>query len=232
MPHKFSQPKPKMNAVKLARTLYLDMCRQHLVPGDQLDTERNLASHYEVARGTVRAALAILIKRGVLSHQHGRGTFLEQVLTQPRSEFANLTSPVQLMEVREAIEPVLVKMAVKHATMQDLEKLQAASEKLFEQTEAVGFSAADERFHFAIAEACGNPLMIWVYQQINDIRHHDMWRRSRRLILDEQNIAFYNQQHSQLIDAIFNRDVQKAGEVMSQHLDKARDDLLFESKSH
>jgi DNA-binding GntR family transcriptional regulator len=47
-----------------------------LKPGARLRAERELAEHYGVSYGTIRRAMEVLRKRGLITTIHGRGTFV------------------------------------------------------------------------------------------------------------------------------------------------------------
>ena len=47
-----------------------------LASGTRLRAERDLATHYGVAYGTVRRAMELLRERGLIVTIHGRGTFV------------------------------------------------------------------------------------------------------------------------------------------------------------
>jgi DNA-binding LacI/PurR family transcriptional regulator len=51
---------------------------RHLMPGDIIPTEAELAVRYGVSVGTVRRALLQLVDQGILYRQPGRGTFLTE----------------------------------------------------------------------------------------------------------------------------------------------------------
>jgi len=53
-------------------------------------------------------------------------------------------------------------------------------------------------FHQLISEATRNPLMVWVYRQINAVRTHDQWTAMKDKVLTPERIAEYNQQHEAL----------------------------------
>jgi DNA-binding FadR family transcriptional regulator len=142
------------------------------------------------------------------------------------SQFADTTSPMQLMQVRNMLEPIIVDLAVHHAAGRDLEQLRMALERVEAARTAEQFSIADEAFHQSIAEACGNPLMIWIYEQVNEVRRHELWRASRGEVLSQQNMTQYNAHHRALFEAISQRDAQAAKAHMMEHLSKAREDLV------
>ncbi len=195
--------------------------------GQRLPAERDLATHYGASRATVREALRQLETEGLVIRKVGSGTFVNWPSAHLGGDIANITSPLELMEVREAIEPHLARMAVVHASAKELDLL----EKTLHELEAcegdqVAFSNADERFHLALAEATGNPLMVWIYGQINDVRCHDQWTDMKQKVLSKDAIDVYNHQHRALVTAIRKRDVEAALAVVSDHLEQARRDLM------
>ncbi|MGI9416719.1 MAG: FadR/GntR family transcriptional regulator [Geminicoccaceae bacterium] len=194
--------------------------------GQRLPAERDLAAHFGASRTTVREALGQLEMEGMVIRKVGSGTFVNRPTARFSGEIADVTSPLELMEVREAIEPHLARLAVVHASAKDLDLL----EKTLGELEAsagdqAAFSSADERFHLALAEATGNPLMVWIYGQINDVRCHEQWTDMKRKVLNDEAIAIYNRQHKALLQAIRKRDADAASAVVGEHLEQARRDL-------
>ena len=195
--------------------------------GQRLPAERALAEHYSTSRTTVREALAKLEADGLVVRKVGSGTFVHWPTGRFSGDIAHVTSPLELMEVREAIEPHLAKMAVGHASANDLDLLEDTLLELEScNGDQAAFSSADERFHLALAEATGNPLMAWIYSQINDVRCDDQWNVMKGKVLSKQAIAVYNRQHRRLVEAIRRRDAEAAIAVVNEHLQKARDDLI------
>lgn len=195
--------------------------------GQRLPAERDLAAHYGASRATVREALGQLETEGLVIRKVGSGTFVNWPTAHLGGDIADVTSPLELMEVREAIEPHLARMAVVHASAKDLDLL----EKTLNELEAcegdqAAFSGADERFHLALAEATGNPLMVWIYGQINDVRCHDQWTDMKLKVLSNDAIEVYNHQHRALVTAIRKRDADAAVAVVGDHLEQARRDLV------
>jgi DNA-binding FadR family transcriptional regulator len=195
--------------------------------GQRLPAERHLAEHFGTSRSTVREALRQLEEMDLVTRRIGSGTFVNRPAEPGEGHVAENTSPLELIEVRQAVEPHMARMAVAHATARDLEALADALAVL----ESCGadrelFSSADERFHVALAEATDNPLMIWLYRQINAVRGHAQWGEMKRKILTRDNIDLYNAQHRALYEAIRRRDIEAAVRCVDEHLDKARRDLL------
>jgi DNA-binding FadR family transcriptional regulator len=201
--------------------------RRHVYrANERLPAERELALHYDVSRGTLRSALSLLEQQGLVIRKVGSGTFVRAQSETKASQFADATSPMQLMQVRNMLEPAIVDLAVHHAAGRDLEQLRTALERVEATRTAEQFSIADEAFHQAIAQACGNPLMMWIYEQVNEVRRHELWRASRGKVLTAENMAQYNAHHRALFEAISHRNAQQAKSCMAEHLNKARQDLI------
>ncbi len=195
--------------------------------GERLPAERDLAIHFEASRSTVREALRRLEEMGLVSRRIGSGTFVNYRPALGEENIAEVTSPIELIDVRLAIEPQMARLVVVNATARDLERMGEALKRV----QACGadreyFSRADEKFHLTLAECTRNPLMVWLYRQINDVRGHALWDAMKDKILTEARIAEYNRQHRELYEALCNRDVDAAVEVITAHLEKARRDLL------
>jgi len=77
---------PEVQVTKLSRisdTIIADIESGTLRVGDQLPSEEKLATHYRVSVGTVQKALARLANSGVVSREHGRGTFVSRTTVAP-----------------------------------------------------------------------------------------------------------------------------------------------------
>ena len=195
--------------------------------GERLPAERDLAEHFEASRSTVREALRRLEESHLVTRRIGSGTFINHRPAFDQSDIAEMTSPFELIEVRLAVEPQMARLAVVNATQRDLERLGEALGRV----EASGgdrerFSRADEQFHLMLAECTRNPLMVWLYRQINDVRCHALWDGMKDKILTADRIAEYNRQHRGFYDALCKRDVDAAARIIAAHLDQARRDLL------
>lgn len=67
-----STPLPEL----VAQALREQIAGGALLPGQRLPSEPELASAYRVSRNTLRDALGVLVKEGLIVRRHGRGTFV------------------------------------------------------------------------------------------------------------------------------------------------------------
>ena len=213
-------------ATNIAMVLRKEILEGRYSYGDRLPAERSLADLFRASRGTVREALRRLEDTNLVTRRVGSGTFVNYRHRPDHEHVAEETSPLELIEVRIAVEPHIVRLAVTNASERDLNALRDALENVVRAGEPESFSRADEAFHLALAECSKNPVMRWLYQHINDVRSHSQWRARRDKILTPERIERYNADHRALLEAVEARDIRRAVDTMREHLERARADLL------
>jgi GntR family transcriptional regulator len=83
-----------------------------LLPGQRLPSEPEFAATYRVSRNTLRDALGILTKEGLVVRRHGRGTFVNQAAERAlHGGLAELTSTSELIR-RHGYVPGTVGLSV------------------------------------------------------------------------------------------------------------------------
>ena len=198
----------------------------------RLPAERELAEFFTASRGTIRTALNQLEELGLLARRVGSGTFViyrgnTDLVDDNGRDITEITSPLELIESRMAVEPHMVKLATLNASSRDIERVHSALTNLENcETEYDGFSKYDEQFHTNLAIASHNRLILWFYRKLSEVRSHSQWRGMRELIINRENIKIYNSQHRAIYEALLNRDIDAAETAMIRHLEKARDDLI------
>ncbi|MDA0218959.1 MAG: FadR/GntR family transcriptional regulator [Proteobacteria bacterium] len=196
------------------------------VNGERLPAERQLAMALSSSRTTVREALRILENGKLVSRRVGSGTFVTFRPEEAEEDVAEITSPLELVEVRLAVEPHMVRLATLHATLRDLERIEEALGALSDiGINAEAFTKWDRTFHQTIAEATRNPLLISIYRQINHVRGHRQWNSMKDKVLTPESIAAYNLQHRAIYDALRARDADTAVDLVRDHLIAARNQL-------
>ncbi len=195
--------------------------------GEKLPAERQLAEAFGTSRTTVRMALDQLEQERLVTRRVGSGTFVNFRAAGEKDDVAELTSPLELIEVRLALEPHMTRLAVLNATARDVDRLSDLLERMPQaSTDAESFTQWDEAFHLAIAECSRNPLLVSLYRQINDVRTHSQWNEMKDKVLTPQRIADYNHEHLSLFEAIRSRDIESAVAIIINHLNRARRQLM------
>jgi DNA-binding FadR family transcriptional regulator len=199
--------------------------------GERIPTERALAVAFGTSRATLREALRVLEQNGLIRRQVGSGTF---VIYQPAEEtgpasedVAEITSPLELIDVRAALEPQMVRLAVLTMTIKDIGGLEEALAGMEAAgTDAERFTHWDRQFHQRIADGTRNPLMAALYRQINHVRGQTQWRTIKSAVLTIERIQHYNQLHREIYNAIRGHDAETASRVIESHMEAARNDLM------
>jgi DNA-binding FadR family transcriptional regulator len=220
-------PAQSRTAAVIAAQLRAAILNGAYILGDRLPPERDIARQLGASRSTVRNALQLLEDDELVTRKPGSGTYVAQNARSAADDVAEITSPLELVEVRAALEPRMVRLAVLNAKPRDLDRLWEALEEL-ERTgsDADRFSRCDQQLHLALARATHNPLIVWIYQQVNRIRSHPHWVAVQPKVLTVQRIAAYNAEHRALVEAISVRDGEQAAQIMQAHLQAARQHLL------
>ena len=197
--------------------------------GDKLPPERDLATSFGSARSTVRKALDQLEIEGMVTRKVGSGTFVtyQEAVRGTTGVISDLISPLQLIEARSAIEPYIAWLAAVHATQRDLE----AMKQVLIALEGSGddkdkFTRLDAEFHLSIARCARNPLLLQIYEHVNDVRGHALWGVMKDKILSKEQMDAYNVQHRAIYEAIKSRNTQTVSGIIRDHLEKARQDLV------
>ena len=194
---------------------------------DRLPSERSLAEHYGTSRGTIRAALRRLQEWNMVYRQVGSGTFVIYDSSLGEKTISDITSPLELIDVRMGIETQIVRLAVANATLVDIDHLEQSLNQVENiNNESSAFSKADMAFHLALANCSRNRLMVWLYKLINEIRGHAQWSAMKDKILTPDRIKEYNAHHRELFYSISSRNLTRSIETIKEHLERARKDLV------
>ncbi len=211
-----AQPPVRRNtgAAGVIRAIKRDILGGAYDYNEKLPAERDLATRFGVARGTVRSALMELERIHLVRRKVGSGSYVIYDKHFKRRDIADQTSPLELIEARLAIEPSIVRLAISNATRRDLDNLEATLQQL------------DESFHLALSRCSRNPLLIWIYERISSIRNHNRREAGTDRALSTAAVEAYNRQHGDLVAAIRQRNQDLAARIIAEHLERARSDLL------
>src|SRR5882757_1687728 len=120
---------PKLVANDIATALKKRISSGEWIENGRMPPERDLASEFGVARNTVRRAVSFLEDDGTVVRHVGRGTFL--TATNPSSMAAVVgrmegTSPADMMEIRQLLEPAAAAFAATNASAMELNAVREA----------------------------------------------------------------------------------------------------------
>ncbi|WP_051791195.1 GntR family transcriptional regulator [Amycolatopsis jejuensis] len=172
-----------------------------LAPGTPI-SEQGLAKEYGMSPTPVRDAIQRLRQEGLITRRSAVG-FEVAPMT-----FADIR---QLAELRWAIESAIVTLAIDRAKPEDVDALRPLAVASQEPMEGAERVAMNRKFHLAVAELAGNPRLVTALGQALDSSS-----RFFHLGIDGLPPDKMTGTHLDILDAIRDRDVEKARDLVER----------------
>jgi len=195
----------------------LDAVRTAILAGDLAAGEtlrqEDLAERLGVSRMPVREAI---------KHLHVEG--LVEVLPSRRVRVAALSRGEieDIYDMRAALEPVAVRLAVPRLTRAQLRDAAYALEAAADEEDAETFGVRNAAFHLSLMNACERPRLLAEIASLLDLS--DRYQRAA-LRADEHN-ARVRAEHAALLDAARAGDAETAARLTEEHVRGAGARLL------
>ena len=200
-----------------------------LKPGDKLPSERELAEMLQVSRSSIRDAIRSLELMGLVEPRQGAGTIVrERPADSSINPFANALKRRQelvseLLDFRKMLEPPLAARAAAHASPDELSEM----EEILQRQEAkmsLGEPAIaeDAEFHYSIALASGNSVVLKVLDILMDLLRDTRERSLQLPGRQPKSLAG----HRRILGAIKRRDAEAAKSAMRRHIEDIEEIVL------
>jgi len=147
-------------------------------PGDKLPNERDLAKMFHTGRATVRDALLIAQKDGLIDRKIGSGTYLSEQasrIIEIRDAQVEVSSEKpasfhDILEARIIIEPTVAALAAEHHDLDDLARMHIALRGIREANIWLEFKESLYGLFLEIYRASGNSLLLGTFERIVEAR--------------------------------------------------------------
>jgi len=186
-----------------------------LQPGEAL-SETRISKAMGISRTPVREALQQLASEGVVQIIPGRAITVAAPSVQ---------EVLEIVHIRELLEPELVRLAAEALPAEALEILQQAMiemEQAAQSANRAAWSKADTVFHETLSNFCPNRLLGQLVLQARNRAHHTA--------IDEQTtdsrILECTKEHRQVVDAVINRNAETAENLMREHIKMLRQSMF------
>jgi DNA-binding GntR family transcriptional regulator len=189
-----------------------------LKPGERV-VETRIARELSVSQAPVREAILELEQMGLITIRPYQGAFVREPSHKDIKESYLLRA---LLEGEAAREACLV------ITPEELEELSDVFESMQDiakKGDIQQYISQDILFHQRIMEIAGNRLMMKVWQQI-----HMANTTFITLNVTKRDVMDIAGSHGIILDALRNRQCEKAQEIMRNHLHEVMDDVLKQMK--
>ncbi|PLX92136.1 MAG: FadR family transcriptional regulator [Desulfuromonas sp.] len=222
----FKPIRPKKISEEIVTQIKALIAKGELRPGERIPSERDLASLLGVSRPSVREAIMVLEAMGFLESRQGGGTFVraltETTIADPLARLMESKDPRMLhalTEVRMGLESWSAYLAALQAEASDIDELHRLYGEMETQSAHGGWDAdTDTQFHYAITAATHNTVQIHLLDTIHSLFH---------ATIQTALVEFYSKngyrekllaQHKEILDAISERDPERARQSMLDHL--------------
>lgn len=183
-----------------------------LLPGARLASERELCEQFAVARTSVREAIQGLITLGLVERR-GNRTFVAEELPGviPSNGDRRKLRVQELFEVRRLIEVPMVELAAARATEADRDEICSIASKFVADMPLAEFRLLDRAFHWALARASHNGLLVEVYGKVLDALFESdefasMLESQHKAHVVRELVATSGQEHTRIAAALGDPD--------------------------
>ncbi|WP_300709723.1 FadR/GntR family transcriptional regulator [Limnohabitans sp.] len=213
---------------QIAEQLRQLMASGEFAVGSRLPAERDLATQLGVSRPSVREALIALEVEGMIEVRTGSGIYVQSTTRPKRSVSSRTTDtpaqwgPLEVMSARILVESEVAALAANNAQKKDLQAIRAGLQKMaLEAAQDEVPRWGDEAFHEAIAQACGNSVLLDTVQRFWLARNGPLFERLGDYFEHPQSWQAAIAEHQAVLQAIEAHDPSAARKAMQKHLKQA-----------
>lgn len=191
-----------------------------IYPGQKIP-HAELGRKLEISFSPLREAFIRLATEGLLIHKSQRGFFVPEISYDEARE---------LYETRLLIEPYLVKESARFITetkIEIIDGIQKKYQKMAHESYSRERLLVDKKFHLEILEMGGNRQMLRIVDGIFDLL---IVRRSI-LHLPPSRPHKAHKEHSEIFEALKNRDGKKASRLLKEHINIIKNFILDDLKN-
>ncbi|MBP1966646.1 DNA-binding GntR family transcriptional regulator [Paenibacillus aceris] len=192
-------------------TLKNNIMELKLEPG-RLISEKEVIEMLQVSKTPIREALVLLAQEDLIETVPQKGTYISLI---------DLSLVEEARFVRETMEREIVRRAcqdLKTEQIMQLQHLHSLQQLCVEEKNYERFFELDEEFHRTIIVGCGKPHTWSMLEQMNV--HYNRVRILR--LADDEDWRLILEQHQAIIQAIREKDPDRAEKVMGEHLSRVR----------
>lgn len=224
-----------MTQIRLADGVYSGIVAmigdRNLEVGDRLPAEAQLSDMLGVSRTVVREALTRLASDGVTESRRGAGSFVTRLpsrLLHEHMPASEISTTLGSYEVRFALEAEAARLAALRRSTKDMVAIEQRLDSLVQALRAKGAGhAEDMELHRAIMQATGNQSFLKTFDALSDdigrvMRAGIHISRSRSDAAVETMVV----EHATIVEAIRQRDPERAALSMRWHLSQGRMRLM------
>jgi DNA-binding GntR family transcriptional regulator len=179
-------------------------------PGTRLRQEE-LATQYGASRVPVREALRTLESEGLVTTVANAGAWIARL---------SLDECVELYQVRERVEPLLLRYSLAHLTAPQVDRLAELADEMRQTDDVERFLALDREFHLGSYAGAETTFLGPTVERLWNTTQH--YRRAFTRMLDADSNRIVHDEHHMLVSAIRSGDSDDAERVLLGHIRRTR----------
>ena len=171
-------------------------------PGTRL-VQDDLASKFKASRSPIREALRMLEADGLVEIKPHSGAWISEL---------NLAEFEEMYQIRERIEPLMLRLSIPNLTTKLIKELEEVLEKLSQAKSVEQFLKLDREFHLLTYEGANTTFLGEIVQRMWNTTQP--YRRLYSKILEQENFNSAHLEHTLLMKAIKRADLDDAERIL------------------
>jgi hypothetical protein len=212
-----------------------------ILPGEFLPNEPELGVTYNVSRTSIRESMRVLSAKGLVEIRQKVGTkvrhvehwniFDADILRWHHEEGLGDAVMLDLIEIRQILEPAAARLAASRANMDQHGSLKAAIQRMYEQLDNhEGFAKADLDFHLAVYAASRNSFLLQFGTVVGDFLRR-VFMIQQEAVRGRESLELDVQLHNEVYEAINRGNGQLAADTMLTVVLEGKNSLIAALRS-
>lgn len=198
---------------QIANTLKEEILSGKYPPGIRIRQE-SIAEQFGASRSPVREALRILEADGLINLVAHTGAWISHL---------SLTECEEMYQLRERVEPLLLRLSIPHLTNVLISELQELVAKMEATTDVETFFRLDRQFHLLTYSSAETVLVGEMVNRLWNTTQH--YRRAYSQMMATSSFKPAHYEHHLLLAAITKRDADDAERILFGHIRRTRLEL-------
>lgn len=195
---------------RIAESLREEILAGKFQPGTRIRQE-DVAERFRASRSPVREAFRMLEAGGLITLIAHTGAWITEL---------TLNECEEMYQIRERLEPLMLRLSIPHLTQVQVEKLGKYLELMEKNTDVEKFLKLDREFHLLTYAGASTALLGDTVQRLWNTTQH--YRRAYSTLLAQENFTSAHYEHHLLLAAIKRQDLDDGERVLYGHIRRTR----------
>ena len=179
--------------------------------GGSVQSVRKLAAQLQMSKTPIHAAIERLEAEGLVMLAPQQGVVIREL---------SVHDIVNHFEIRQALEPYVLRRLAGHLTEEQIEQLRQNLEKLHQcvdKKDSAAFMQVDAAFHQLLCDFFRNDEINRVMQQLRDKVQRVIFRIAEHF---PERMGETHAEHHAIVESLVREDGEQAAHLMSEHLEQ------------